>query len=1174
MSTYPSPLIVRLEQMRRRVRRLLFLIGLGWTLVAVLLCGMAAVTTDYLFGLPTIMRWGLLVIGSLGTVAAFYWLAIRPLLLPLSVPALAQHLQGQFPDLDDRLASAVQFLLYPQTGSPALVQQALAEAEEKLHNVPLEKALNWRPVKHALAAAGGMLLLAVGLVAVDTASARIGLTRLVMPWAGASWPKWVQIATLTGSAKVPLGESFTAAARLERGDQPGARLWIVSADGHDNVERHLMSRQSDGRYGYVFESVVAPLRYYFEARGDSTAENPAQLTVVERPRVVELSAVVTPPVYVTGREPHSVLLDQTSVAFTQGSKVELRMKANNPLVFGGKSVLQPVGSPGTTQPAPLVLAPDPGDPCVGVAKLMLDSPCTFRPQLIDNNELTNRDTSEYRLACVPDEIPTVVITEPRGEVERTPNALLTVAGSAEDDFALTTLKLVWNLQTAAPDSPVSGEITLFSEAKLESRGDRMRGSFSYVWDLAKLAIGTGPVNLKPGDVIAYRVETTDNYVGPHQERHPPGKSAEYKIKIVAPERIAQIVRDEISAAKSRGRAITLDQTTLKDDTSALTKDLAQGQPLTDTDKEQLTTQHDRQSRLSAQTTALANQVREVKKLMEDNRLQDEEGKTQLKEVAEQLGQVSRETMTRSAHAMQDAKSGKAAKEQLEHVQQAVKNQDEAIAGMQTALAKLDRWGEFADIIRNAQEILDRQQQLSGQTGETGQKLLGKPSDSLTEAEKNKLNALAGQQDQLRKETQELLRRMEDLKTRTQPQDPASADALGRAGETARNQDVTGQMNQAAQETRDNRLGQAQNNQQNAQSTLTDMIQQLEKRQERELAELEKKVGQLKDAVEQLMREQEKLTKENQKIQQEKDDALRRQQQADLAARQELNRRNAAQVAQQMADVPQAAAAAGATRKASSEMSRASGKLSGGQGQEAEADQKDAEKDLKQALDELEKLQKQVDEEKAKRSRAAIRERLTALQETQKKTLHETTGIETRRQERGRLLRKDQTLLSELKTGQEKWLKELDQVRGLTAQAEVFDWTLERCKVDGKTVSGRFDNEDTSRNNQVVQSRIIERLGDLIEALKEEKPEEGFKQSGGGGGGGGGGQKPPVPPLAELKMLRTLQNKINKATQEADQRYNKAGEVKSDEGLKEMERIGVEQGELKDLTKRKVEKVGR
>ena len=69
--------------------------------------------------------------------------------------------------------------------------------------------------------------------------------------------------------------------------------------------------------------------------------------------------------------------------------------------------------------------------------------------------------------------------------------------------------------------------------------------------------------------------------------------------------------------------------------------------------------------------------------------------------------------------------------------------------------------------------------------------------------------------------------------------------------------------------------------------------------------------------------------------------------------------------------------------------------------------------------------------------------------------------------------------------------------------------------------------------------VVEAISGLIESLEDSPPPDdpfGQQQAGGGGAsgeGGEGGPQPLIPPIAELKMLKSMQKQILEATMRID-----------------------------------------
>src|SRR5262249_57654141 len=116
----------RFAALRRRLRFVVTVRGVGWLLTLLLFAAAGAGFLDWLWRLPALVRAVVLV----GTLAGAGLVAYRMLLRPLATRAddlaLALRIEERYPSLNDALASTVQFLEQaekrekPADGRPAM----------------------------------------------------------------------------------------------------------------------------------------------------------------------------------------------------------------------------------------------------------------------------------------------------------------------------------------------------------------------------------------------------------------------------------------------------------------------------------------------------------------------------------------------------------------------------------------------------------------------------------------------------------------------------------------------------------------------------------------------------------------------------------------------------------------------------------------------------------------------------------------------------------------------------------------------------------------------------------------------------------------------------------------------------------------------------------------------
>jgi len=94
---------------------------------------------------------------------------------------------------------------------------------------------------------------------------------------------------------------------------------------------------------------------------------------------------------------------------------------------------------------------------------------------------------------------------------------------------------------------------------------------------------------------------------------------------------------------------------------------------------------------------------------------------------------------------------------------------------------------------------------------------------------------------------------------------------------------------------------------------------------------------------------------------------------------------------------------------------------------------------------------------------------------------------------------------------------------------IFPKIIKQLEEDMFEVVQLLRQRETNAVTQQHEAEIAATLSALIEALKETNPPSGSGRGGSGEGGSGGGTPPLLPKSAELKMLRSCQERVNRQT---------------------------------------------
>ncbi|MCD4826139.1 MAG: hypothetical protein K8S55_16230 [Phycisphaerae bacterium] len=245
----------------------------------------------------------------------------------------------------------------------------------------------------------------------------------------------------------------------------------------------------------------------------------------------------------------------------------------------------------------------------------------------------------------------------------------------------------------------------------------------------------------------------------------------------------------------------------------------------------------------------------------------------------------------------------------------------------------------------------------------------------------------------------------------------------------------------------------------------------------------------------------------------------------------------------------------------------------------------ANKEQKKTLEEMKKARQQLDEEIAKLERRSKAEKLARLEDRLQKVLEQqkVTTARTARtyKNRGRAPaeydRQAQQALSEMARIEGELAEEIAAIRKLLVKegtTVVFPEVLADVKNDLADVQKRLADKDPGPLTQATQEEIERALEELVGAVRKELSKgPGRKKGGGGGGGGGGGKKkkPLIPPLAELRMLRLQQIRVNTATKRLDKMIA-SKKITGDQAKTEHKKLSERQAKVLGLTKKIAEKM--
>ncbi len=1160
---------------RAAAQRLLTVRALAWMLAAVSLAVFAFGLLDYALRTPTAFR---VVVWIMGAGAAA-WLARRwvwpALVFKPSLTEIALRVErtpeAERAGLRGTLAAAIDLARSKEPAIDAdeetlrsgLIETARANlAGFRLAPAVLAGTAVRRSVLLALAA-----LVPIGVTAALTPRlARIGAERVMTPWAGAEWPKRTAIADATGLRAHPIGTAVPLRAILSETDRRLGRtdVWVnyrlvrdgLSAPRHlaenEPVKRVLLTSQMriasatvvarapsiEGTTtitGEPYERLLDPsgtaglgggatpegsansdpsatmtLEYWFETEDDSTT--PARIALVEPPAVVSASATIVSPAYVgtvntaaagspgtfaagkkdlgTGRD------ERASVAAVlTGSKIELGFTLNKPLP-APKSASELFGK--GAAPADATITAEGNE-----WRVAWTAAQSVRLPVVLTDEYGIRSVLEsaYQFTVVADQPASATVLDPSQDEAVIATAKLDVAGEGRDDVGLAWASLEYEKATspagsAGAPAEGSGKRSTLARSPAEDHPALTALTLS-LKAAARLDLAT--LELKPRDEVWLTALAQDAFAL-EGKSHEPTRSAVRRLRIIAESELVEQIRGELNGV--RQAALRLDQ-----DQADAMKRLENGASSGDV--------KNLQEGITQRVVPQEDTVKRQSARVERNGLSDRALEGMLKDAGQALEQAAERSAEAAAalekHERSANQPSQAESESLAKTQRQVRDQ------LGQLISMLDRGQDGWTVRRELQRLLDEQNRLKAQTQAIGKQTAGKSASELSPQQRSQLEQIAQeQQDQSSRSTaalQDLTKRAEQLAKA----DPALAQALKEAAKKGQESRLSDAQRDAAQQVKQNQTSSAAQNQEKASKSIEDMLEEIDNTEKNRDQALRRQIEEIIDALDALIVEQ------NGELR-----AL-----TEAATRTSLTGLDKGMIAlhgatlavservrsgfRELADVADLLDSATGAQTTAITLLRAA-RPEGIEVDQAERISLDR---LKKARELAEKIQSEAEKRDQERKRAELRKSYREALELQVALHADTTpllGLPLDRKQRAgarglgeRQLRIKETLHDVLAKAE-----------GL-ADFKVFDFAHRRLDLATGRAAETLREGNAPLTVGVDQKTAIRVLQALVEALKENQNKE-FKESPNSNGGDGqsGGQQPIIPPIAELKLLKLMQ----------------------------------------------------
>lgn len=1139
----------------RRVSRLM-LLAQRVSLLSASAIGMALllVLIDYFFRLPGQARLALdlaMIAGVLAATGRWVWPAVR---FRPTLTDLALRFEKALPGLQGHLASGVDFALGNEPARSALAAQAVAEAQQRAGRENLRALVSRRRTRNDL----GVLALAAGLVATlcvtMPGSASIAVQRWLNPLGEARWLKRTGIESAMQMAVHPRGRALPLQARVTRGLSEDMRIYA-----HYRLWRNgdaapwqqvILTQQRGGLFERLIEPDADRIDLRFSSQDDET---PVQtIALVPPPRVERAHLTLTPPAYaarIMGMQTADLGpgTDERAV-FTPpalaGGKARLTLTFNKPLPVDlqsqqWRSLLgwqAEDSSEETGDDAVLSAdADDEGRAASWTIDWTLDATTRLAPMPVDEHGLTGADDVAYRIEAREDAPPAASIIDPAADRTCLPRAYVNLKAEARDDVFVDSLVLEAFVNEEQHPRPIAA---LSGSGALEQLTETL--------DLTML-------NVKPGDTVTIFAAAQDTFVLDGKS-HARAVSTPRRLRIITDAEFVEQVYQNLSAI--RDSAIRIEQ-----EQRDLMQRLERGQTRAGDLRDQ--------SRIGQQIDRQGESLGQIADRIRDNRLGDRELNDLLAEAQERLdaaGQASNAASESLAKAQQQqpAESDDDAARREQERAQSQRTVSEELADL---IELLDRGQDSWVMRRQVEQLLTDQQNLEREARQATDRTRGLDPSQLTEEQRRSLEELSRRQEELARRGERLVDELRERAEQMQSTDPDLARAMQEAAAEAQQRDLEQRMSDAAQQLQQNQGQRASDQQQQAMETLQNMLNQLESTERARAERLARQLESLLQSLEALIAGQES-------------------QLAALLAAQgalagldrpmlQLNTNTyavldlAVEGGRDLAPVARLIEAAAAAQ----ELAIAALRSLPVDAQAAQNHEEQSLARLKEARDVAARLQEQLQQQEQQRRKRELVQAYRDLHERQAALRAETeplAGVELDRRQR--------VLARQLGNQQAQIRNDaMDLLRRTEELAEAFVFEAGHRQIDAlaATVIEDLRAATIGPAQLMRQQDIADRFLALALALADSPSDREFEDpsdanSGGGGGGQGGGQPQPlVPPIAQLKLLRALQDAVYRSTRSLDE--TGSGLDDADRSMR-IDELGRSQRELTDLAERLIQEM--
>lgn len=499
------------------------------------------------------------------------------------------------------------------------------------------------------------------------------------------------------------------------------------------------------RYTYRFNDIRNSLSYYFSS-GDR--KSPVyHINVVHKPIVTELSVVLTPPAY-TGEAPDTLVDSGGNVQALEGTDVAVRARSNNVLSnawvdFEGKR--RDVEFSGREFSFDFRALED------GTYAILLE----------DDLHHKTDEPLVYSVEVYKDNPPILDVLEPGEDAALPRNMRVDVSFIASDDYGVEKASIFFR----------KGGEQRYRGQSIPLEGDRGTRELakSFTFDLSE-------ITLFPGNYVEYFLQVEDNNVvtGPGVT-----KSRVFQISVPTMAELYEKIEEDDAKRADLFDEAKQESKELKERMEKLSREFKKTEQLDWSQKKEVDKAIASQEAIQEKIDEIQRSLEETMQSLSDNEMTSQEIGDKLEEIQKLIEQINDEALNKYVEELRKAME----KLNPDEIQQALENLDlsaeeflKSLERTENLLKEIQREQDMEELVRNAKDLMDKQEDLTERTTEAD------ADDS------QQMNDLAKEQSELADKSQEMEQELDKM-----------SDKLSDEAETADEQELADEMNETAEE---------------------------------------------------------------------------------------------------------------------------------------------------------------------------------------------------------------------------------------------------------------------------------------------------------------------------------------------------------------------------------------